>query len=69
MVIVPFLPRPPACASISEVPTGMPSHNPKSAAAVLVNPLPTGSPGLPTFDPAFQIRNKKNFDPEESQKQ
>lgn len=45
------LPSPPACASIIEVPTGMPSHNPNSAAAVLVRPLPTGSPGLLTRVP------------------
>ena len=50
-------PRPPACASIIEVPTGIPFHKPKSLAADLVNPSPTGSPGLLTLSPRKQNHN------------
>lgn len=42
---IPIVPRPPACASIREVATGVPTLNPKSLAARSVSPWPHGWPG------------------------
>jgi hypothetical protein len=41
----PSIPKPPACASIIDVPTGVPSKRLNSLAAFEDNPEPTGYPG------------------------
>jgi len=47
------MPRPPACASINDVPTGVPCDNPNSAAAFADNPGSIASPGTLTSLPQY----------------
>src|SRR5712672_2197228 len=49
----PIVPTPPACASISDAPTGVPSRKPKSCAADLLRPAPSGVPGATISFPIF----------------
>lgn len=48
------MPRPPACASISDVPTGVSFNNPNSAAAFTDNPGSIASPGILTSLPSHE---------------
>lgn len=51
--VQPIMPSPPACASIIDVPTGVPHCSPSSSAACLLSPLPQGEPGTFTTEPIF----------------
>src|SRR5271169_949316 len=59
----PSTPRPPACASIIDVPTAVPARKPSSFAADSDKPLPTGAPIGLTVVPIllyFSVTNSPN---------